>query len=75
MEKLKPKLFSVMKTYTKEQFVKDVIAGIIVAIIADINTVFSGYVPKNNPFFINISCGLTTYINANATPPNRNDVR
>lgn len=34
MEKLKPKLFSVMKTYNKEQFVKDVIAGIIVAIIA-----------------------------------------
>ena len=34
MEKLKPKLFSVMKTYTKEQFVKDVIAGVIVAIIA-----------------------------------------
>ena len=33
-EKLKPKLFSVMKTYTKEQFVKDVVAGIIVAIIA-----------------------------------------
>lgn len=34
MEKLKPKLFSVMKTYTKEQFFKDVIAGVIVAIIA-----------------------------------------
>ena len=34
MEKLKPKLFSVMKNYTKEQFVKDVISGIIVAIIA-----------------------------------------
>ena len=34
MEKLKPKLFSVMKQYSKEQFVKDVIAGIIVAIIA-----------------------------------------
>lgn len=34
MNKLKPKLFSVMKTYTKEQFLKDVIAGIIVAIIA-----------------------------------------
>lgn len=31
---IKPKLFSVMKTYTKEQFIKDVIAGIIVAIIA-----------------------------------------
>lgn len=34
MEKLKPKFFSVMKTYSKEQFVKDVVAGIIVAIIA-----------------------------------------
>lgn len=34
MEKLKPKLFSVMKTYTAGQFVKDVISGIIVAIIA-----------------------------------------
>lgn len=31
---LKPKLFSTMKTYTKEQFVKDLVAGIIVAIIA-----------------------------------------
>lgn len=34
MDKLKPKLFSVMKFYTKEQFIKDVIAGIIVAIVA-----------------------------------------
>jgi len=34
MDRIKPKLFSVMKTYTKEQFVKDVVAGIIVAIIA-----------------------------------------
>jgi len=34
MDKLKPKLFSVMKTYTKEQLIKDIIAGIIVAIIA-----------------------------------------
>lgn len=34
MEKLKPKLFSVMKTYSKEQFIKDVVSGIIVAIIA-----------------------------------------
>ena len=34
MEKLKPKLFSVMKTYTREQLVKDIVAGIIVAIIA-----------------------------------------
>ena len=34
MNKLKPKFFSVMKTYTAKQFFKDVIAGIIVAIIA-----------------------------------------
>ena len=33
-EKLKPKLFSVMKNYSKEQFLKDVVSGIIVAIIA-----------------------------------------
>ena len=33
-EKLKPKLFSVMKNYSKEQLIKDIIAGIIVAIIA-----------------------------------------
>ena len=34
MDKLKPKLFSVMKTYSKAQLIKDVVAGIIVAIIA-----------------------------------------
>ena len=34
MDKLKPMLFSNMKTYTKNQFVKDLVAGIIVAIIA-----------------------------------------
>lgn len=33
-EKLKPKLFSVMKNYSKEQFIKDLVAGVIVAIIA-----------------------------------------
>ncbi len=33
-EKLKPKLFSVMKNYSKQQLVKDITAGIIVAIIA-----------------------------------------
>lgn len=33
-EKLKPKLFSVMKNYTGQQLVKDIISGIIVAIIA-----------------------------------------
>lgn len=31
---IKPKLFSVLKDYSREQFVKDLIAGIIVAIIA-----------------------------------------
>lgn len=34
MDKMKPKLFSVMKSYTKEQCMKDIVAGIIVAIIA-----------------------------------------
>lgn len=34
MNELKPKLFDVLKNYSKEQFVKDVISGIIVAIIA-----------------------------------------
>lgn len=33
-EKLKPKLFSVMKGYSKEQLIKDIVSGIIVAIIA-----------------------------------------
>ena len=31
---MKPMLFTTLKTYSKEQFVKDLIAGIIVAIIA-----------------------------------------
>ncbi len=34
MNELKPKLFDVMKGYTRQQLVKDIIAGIIVAIIA-----------------------------------------
>ena len=34
MEKIRPMLFTTLKDYSKEQFVKDVIAGIIVAIIA-----------------------------------------
>ena len=34
MDNYKPKLFSLLKTYTKEQLLKDVIAGVIVAIIA-----------------------------------------
>ncbi len=34
MEKRVPKLFLMMKQYSREQFVKDVIAGVIVAIIA-----------------------------------------
>ena len=33
-DKLKPKLFSVMKSYTKEQCIKDIVSGIIVAIVA-----------------------------------------
>ena len=34
MKYLQPKLFSCMKTYSKEQLIKDIVAGIIVAIIA-----------------------------------------
>lgn len=34
MDKLKPKLFSVLKNYNKKQFSKDAISGIIVAIVA-----------------------------------------
>ena len=34
MNELKPKLFDVMKSYTKKQLIKDIISGIIVAIIA-----------------------------------------
>ncbi len=34
MSTLKPKLFTTLKDYTKEQFLKDITAGIIVAIIA-----------------------------------------
>ena len=34
MNELKPMLFSVLKGYTKEQFLKDTVSGIIVAIIA-----------------------------------------
>ena len=34
MNDLKPMLFTCLKTYSKEQFIKDLIAGIIVAIIA-----------------------------------------
>lgn len=33
-DKLKPMLFSVLKKYNKQQFIKDIISGIIVAIIA-----------------------------------------
>lgn len=65
MEKLKPKLFSVMKNYTKEQFIKDVIAGFIVAIIAlPLNIAFalgSGVSPEKGIYAAIISsiiCGV-----------------
>ena len=44
MDKLKPKLFSVLKHYTLAQFGKDVVAGIIVAVV--LATKHSA--PKNN---------------------------
>ncbi|MDD3369482.1 MAG: SulP family inorganic anion transporter [Lachnospiraceae bacterium] len=34
MDQIRPKLWDTLKTYNKEQFIKDVIAGLIVAIIA-----------------------------------------
>ena len=34
MNELKPKLFDVLSGYNKEQLIKDIISGIIVAIIA-----------------------------------------
>ena len=34
MSKYTPKLFSTLRTYSKQQFYKDILAGIIVAIIA-----------------------------------------
>lgn len=34
MNELRPKLFDVMKDYSKEQLIRDIISGIIVAIIA-----------------------------------------
>ena len=34
MNELRPKLFDVIKGYTKEQLMKDIMSGIIVAIIA-----------------------------------------
>ena len=34
MEKIQPKLFSTIKNYSRQQFIKDIIAGIIVAIVA-----------------------------------------
>ena len=43
---LKPKLFSVMKNYTKEQCLKDIIAGLIVAVIALPLSISSGVNPE-----------------------------
>lgn len=51
METLKPKLFETIKGYSKKQFIKDVISGIIVAIIA--LAIASGVTPE---------CGLYTAI-------------
>ena len=38
---LKPKFFSVMKKYSAQQFTKDLIAGVIVAIIMGMTTMLS----------------------------------
>jgi len=56
---LKPKFFSVMKTYSKGQFLKDVIAGIIVAIIALPLSIALAIASGVNP-----ECGIYTAIAA-----------
>jgi len=56
---LKPKLFSVMKGYKKDQLVKDIIAGIIVAIIALPLSIALAIASNVNP-----ECGVYTAIAA-----------
>ena len=43
---LKPKLFSVMKDYSKEQLVKDIIAGIILPAVKIIMDAVETKIPK-----------------------------
>ena len=45
------------------------------AIIADINITLNDFEFSISPLFFSNSCGFTTYINANAAPPNTNDVK
>ncbi len=56
---LKPKLFSTMKTYSKDQLVKDIMAGIIVAIIALPLSIALALASGVNP-----ECGIYTAIAA-----------
>ena len=45
------------------------------AMIAEMPITFNEFKFKISPLFFNNSCGFTTYINANAAPPNTNDVK
>lgn len=45
-DKIKPMLFSVMKNYDGKKFIKDVVAGIIVAIIALPLSIVAGIIAK-----------------------------
>jgi len=56
---LKPKLFSTMKNYSKDQLVKDILAGIIVAIIALPLSIALAIASNVNP-----ECGIYTAIAA-----------
>ena len=65
MDQFKPKLFSALKTYSKKQFFKDLLAGIIVAIIAlPLNIAFalgSGVSPEKGIYaaiIASIICGI-----------------
>ena len=82
MKEWKPKLFSVMKNYSKRQLAKDIIAGIIVAIIAlplsIALAIASGVSPEQGlytaifaGFFISFLGGSRVQIGGRA-PTNRN---
>ena len=72
MNELRPKLFDVMKGYTKEQLIKDILSGIIVAIIAlplsialaiasGVGPVQGLYTAIVAGFFISFNCRICCY--------------
>ena len=60
MNELRPKLFDVMKGYTKEQLIKDILSGIIVAIIALPLSIALAIASGVGPAFVVIIYGIVT---------------